>query len=404
MEIAEIKQRLTLSTVLQHYGLKPDKHMRLHCPFHADKTPSLQVYYKTHTCYCFSSNCKTHGKALDVIDFVMHKESCSKHEAIQKCKQLTGSPIPSAFIPLSPGASMLGNMFIYFRNAVHHSKPAQEYIRSRGLDTTILEIGYNTAQFHHGSRRDETLIRFCVEVGLLAPWGTNNRDGGQAYRPFAKYCIVFALRDRSNQVCGFYFHSTVNDDEQKHFYLKDRKGLYPGYPTAETQCLILTEAIIDAATLLQQSAITKDYCVLSCYGTNGFTAEHRAAIKSLSGLQEIIFAFDSDEAGNKAVAKYAAQLREQLPHAIISTLNLPVGEDINSIAVSHEPGIFVHLLSERKEIFVSSEKTTLEPALVAAVKVVSPVLDTTNPYKLCYSTDHAFYYIQGGISKQLDST
>ncbi|MBC9914065.1 CHC2 zinc finger domain-containing protein [Chitinophaga varians] len=44
MEIAEIKQQLSLSTVLQHYGLKPDKHLRLHCPFHDDKTPSLQVY------------------------------------------------------------------------------------------------------------------------------------------------------------------------------------------------------------------------------------------------------------------------------------------------------------------------------------------------------------------------
>lgn len=43
MEIAEIKQHLTLAQVLQHYELKPDKHLRLHCPFHEDKTPSLQV-------------------------------------------------------------------------------------------------------------------------------------------------------------------------------------------------------------------------------------------------------------------------------------------------------------------------------------------------------------------------
>ncbi len=78
MEIPEIKTRLTLSEVLKHYNLKPDKNLRLHCPFHEDKTPSLQVYYKTHTSYCFSSNCKTHGKSLDVIDFIMHKEDCSK--------------------------------------------------------------------------------------------------------------------------------------------------------------------------------------------------------------------------------------------------------------------------------------------------------------------------------------
>ncbi|MFY0256476.1 toprim domain-containing protein [Chitinophaga sp. 30R24] len=368
------------------------------------KTPSLQVYYKTHTCYCFSSNCKTHGKALDVIDFVMHKESCSKHEAIEKCKQLIGAPVYQTYVPSLPGMSILGNMFTYFRNVVHNSKPAREYIQSRGLDATRLEIGYNTAQFHHGNRKDESLIRPCVEVGLLSPWGTNTREGGQAYKPFAKYCIVFALRDHSNQVSGLYFRSTINDDEQKHFYLKDRRGLYPGYPTPETQRLILTEAIIDAATLLQQSAITKDYSVLSCYGTNGFTQEHQHAIKSLSGLQEIIFAFDGDDAGNKAVSKYAAQLREELPHIVISTLNLPAGEDINSMALSHEPDIFVHLLSERKDFFLSSEKVTPEPAMVATEKRPLPGgLDATNPYKLCYSTERVFYYVQGGISKQLDS-
>jgi hypothetical protein len=47
MEIQEIKQRLTLAQVLSRYNLKPDKHLRLNCPFHEDKTPSMQVYYKT---------------------------------------------------------------------------------------------------------------------------------------------------------------------------------------------------------------------------------------------------------------------------------------------------------------------------------------------------------------------
>ena len=40
MEIPEIKSRLTIAQVLSRYNLKPDKHMRLNCPFHEDKTPS----------------------------------------------------------------------------------------------------------------------------------------------------------------------------------------------------------------------------------------------------------------------------------------------------------------------------------------------------------------------------
>ncbi|MBS1559918.1 MAG: hypothetical protein JST69_14455 [Bacteroidetes bacterium] len=53
MEIAEIKSLLSLAQVLDHYGLKPDKQGRLNCPFHEDKTPSFQVYWKTHTGFCF---------------------------------------------------------------------------------------------------------------------------------------------------------------------------------------------------------------------------------------------------------------------------------------------------------------------------------------------------------------
>jgi len=38
MEINDIKQQLPLAQVLDYYGLKPDKHLRLQCPFHDDKS------------------------------------------------------------------------------------------------------------------------------------------------------------------------------------------------------------------------------------------------------------------------------------------------------------------------------------------------------------------------------
>ena len=101
-----------LAQVLDHYGLKPDKNHRLNCPFHNDKTPSLQVYYKTQSCYCFSTNCPTNGKSLDVIDFVMHKEGCSKHEAINKSETFIKGETSQA-VQLSRIA-ILTKMFTYF--------------------------------------------------------------------------------------------------------------------------------------------------------------------------------------------------------------------------------------------------------------------------------------------------
>ena len=123
MEIQAIKTQLTLATILHHYGLKPDKNSRLQCPFHEDKTPSMQVYYKTHTAYCFSSNCKTHGKSSDVIDFIMNKESTTKHEAINKCVAMLNGTTAKTVRPNQSREQFLGNMFQYFKNAVHSSKP-----------------------------------------------------------------------------------------------------------------------------------------------------------------------------------------------------------------------------------------------------------------------------------------
>ncbi len=69
------------------------------------------------------------------------------------------------------------------------------------------------------------------------------------YTAFARECIIFPLKDKQNQVVSIYGRSVNHDNKGKHYYLKDRKGLYPGYPNPKTAKVILTEAIIDAATL-----------------------------------------------------------------------------------------------------------------------------------------------------------
>jgi DNA primase len=375
---------------------------------------------------------------MDVIDFVMHKENTDKHHALLKCAEIisyyegklkrsvnpdtqwsgvqhraaaatTSTPVTATVFNRE---QFLGNMFTYFKNAVHNSKPAQEYLRKRCLDPLQIEVGYNTAQFHHGERKDDTLISNCVAVGLLSPWGTNTREGGQAYRPFGKYCIVFALRDSMSQVVSLYFRSTVNDQDQRHFYLRDRQGLYPGYPKGETTRLILTESIIDAATLLQVAAITDAYSVLALYGTNGLTDEHVGVIKELPQLTEIILWLNADEAGEAAANKYAGEFKILLPAVKITGVSMPAGEDINSLAQTHNrEQIFIDLLNERKDFSIlsvaegSNENGSVETKKGVGQTAQQPVteLDTSNALKIKYSTQTANYYIQGGLPKAMDN-
>jgi len=418
MEIHEIKAKLTLKEVLSHYGLKPDKHLRLNCPFHDDKTPSLQVYYKTHTAYCFSSNCPTHGKSMDVIDFILHKENCSKREAILKAKQLingTSEPIQQL-----TRAAILTKMFTYFKNAIHNSKPAREYLESRNLDHTQIEVGYNSGQFHHGARRDKYLIESCVKVGLLLDKGLTGRTGEKAYKPFGKWGIVFALKNRNGQTVGLYFRNVQpTDGRSRHFYLKDRQGLYPRYPKPGTTKLILTEAIIDAATLIQREQITSQYEILSLYGTNGLTDEHLAAIKNLKQLEEVVFWFDGDEAGQAAAEKYKSILQAEIPSVKISQVLTPDNEDVNSLLDGHDPEILTELLSNRQALEASKSETFSfsteksnetqstekenQPADPQPEKPTKSELDSSNPSNLIYKGQAAEYQIKGFKITQLDS-
>ncbi|MEN2436735.1 CHC2 zinc finger domain-containing protein [Weeksellaceae bacterium A-14] len=351
MEISLIKSQLSIAMVLHYYGLKPDKNAKMCCPFHEDKTPSMQIYYKTQTAYCFSSNCKTHGKSMDVIDFIMHKEDLSKHEAIKKAEEILN---PSSGNQKISREKFLENMFTYFRNAITNSKPAKEYLEKRGLDFTRIEIGYNSGQFHHGERKTEELIQQSLETGLLIDKGIIGRTGEKAYNVFGKWGICFALRNQKNEVTGLYFRSILNDDKTKHFYLKDRKGIYPGYPKKETKKLILTEAIIDTASLLQIKNIADNYSIIACFGTNGLNEEILNAIKSLENLEEIIFCFDNDDAGKKAIQKYSENLRVMSPTIKLSSVEVP-NKDINETLQLHDEIIFKELLENRKDIFLSTE-------------------------------------------------
>jgi predicted transcriptional regulator len=301
-----------------------------------------------------------------VIDFILHKENCTKHEAINKAKEILGNSQKSKVESPKENLSreqFLTNMHQYFKNAISNSKPAQEYLQSRSLDHKKIEVGYNTGQFHHGARKEETLINQCLEYGLLIDKNIVASTGGKAYSVFGKWSICFALKNKEDKVVSLYFRSILNDKESKHFYLKNRQGLYPNYPKSETKHLILTESIIDTASLLQIKPIAESYSLLACYGTNGLTEEHIKAIKELKQIEEIIFAFDNDTAGKEAITKYANLLLEEVPGIKISVLE-PINKDINETLQLHNEELFIELLDQRTELnpsFSIEDKTTEQP-------------------------------------------
>ncbi|NLV39406.1 MAG: toprim domain-containing protein [Bacteroidales bacterium] len=279
----------------------------------------MKIYDKTNTFNCFGC-----GKNGDQVEICVLKEG-SKHKGILKATELAGEVKPlnnkpkqqeSQPKPKQNHTETLTKFFTYFQNNLNHPvaiKP-KEYLKGRNLNHELLEIGYNSGQFHHRGKLDEADTKACVDAGLLIPYkGSIPKAKGATYTAFAKDCIIFPIKDKAGNIVSLYGRSITNNDKSKHYYLKDRQGLYPGYPKPETTRLILTEAIIDAATLQQITSITKRFSVLALYGTNGFTEEHREAIKALKHLKEIILFFDGDDPGRKAVTKLESELKELVP-------------------------------------------------------------------------------------------
>jgi DNA primase catalytic core len=419
MEISEIKKRLSIETVLKNYQLTPDRNHRLRCPFHDDKTPSFQVYPETGTWTCFSSNCS--AGSGDQIDFIMKYEKITKHEAIIKAESLLcpGNMKPTLTTKKTevPGSSndfeslskiaVLTKIFGSFLNGMSRSQPGRQYAVSRGLDPDKLDIGFNSGQYHHNGKVSDQLINSFIKYGLLKPIGKGT------HQVFGKNCICFALKDPAGHVTGLYFRSIFetngNKDQAKHFYLKDRQGLYPSYPKPGTTKLILTEAIIDAASLLQIEEITKEYGILALYGTNGLTDEHKKAIGELKELKEIILFMDGDQAGREAVKKHSETLHSLNPGIKISYVETPDSHDVNSLYTSHEKEIFTHLLESRKYFSFSietvlTEKTSTEKRNESVPEKPSTSgLDTTNPYNLIFRGEIARYSIRGGLRSDMDS-
>ena len=442
MEIPEIKSHLSILTVVHHYGCKSTRNNLLRCPFHDDKTASLQVYPETNTWHCFGC-----GKGRDGIDFIQFKEQCTQHEAFLKAEQFISHLITKSMKsqtssngkdqqvlqPLSQQqrTETLTAAFTCFVHSMPDKNAAQAHLQKRAIDWKKITVGYDNNTFHKEKSVSKTQKERYLQAGLLYPDKLGKANNFQSR---FDGCVVFPVLDEQGNIVWLYGRHTEKD---AHYKLPGaHQGLYPKYPNPDTEKIIITECIIDCATLLQHDFITKEYSLLSLYGAEIWTAEHSKAIQQLEQLKEVIFALDGDKAGREATQKHAQLIRQIHPKIIISDIAIPDNEDINSLAQGHSQEIFTELLDNRKPIsntpfFLSPEINGLGTPVNMGngneLKIISgerkngqpandPMtndqmtnnqstgkLDTTNPHRIIYRTPTATYYIKGGLRNDLDS-
>ena len=109
IDFKAVKANVDFLDVLSHYGIEPTgagRQIKIHCPFHKDKTPSCGVNLDRGLFNCFS--CQSGGH---VIDFVLLMEGMNPNDAKdrQKAAHLTAqiggyAPDGEAPEPVKPKA------------------------------------------------------------------------------------------------------------------------------------------------------------------------------------------------------------------------------------------------------------------------------------------------------------
>ncbi len=318
MNIATFKKELDILEIGKELGLKIEKNGACLCPFHKDKKPSLMFSREKQIVTCFSGNCS--AGTMDVIDLVQKFYSWELPKTLEWLKPYANVVETPKTTPVKTSMNYEA-LFKKLQPKLKQSSNARTYLESRHLDYKLLEAAFNK---------------------------------GKDYNSL-KHCVIFPLKNKDGNIVSLYGRSIASTGNYKHFYTKNRQGLYPKYPPATTKKLIITESIIDAATLQQHFTLPRDTAILTAYGTNGITPQHTEAVSQLEHLQEIILWLDGDDAGKKATEKYGKEFAKQYPKLQISKVPTLDGEDINSLLDSHTSEIVTQFFEKRIQVISTKQ-------------------------------------------------
>ena len=355
------------------------------CPFHGEKTPSFTVTPGKNLFHCFG--CHVGG---DVFNFVMKIENVSFPEAIKILANKYGIPIPEKQKTEQEILREKNSKQIFDANALavkffqacllktEYGKNALEYLSKRGIDADIIErfsLGLAAPGYH---TLCNALEKRGISAELLAKAGLAvKRDDGSVYDRFRER-IMIPIKDARGRVVGF-TGRVVGKGEPKYLNtgeteLFTKRSILFGMdvafkPAKERKQIIVVEGHMDAISL---HAAGVDWTVASM-GT-AFTEQHANLIARI--VPEVVFSFDSDEAGLKAAM-------DAIPVALkagleVKVLVVPKGKDPDEFIRNEGTDAFKNLIAQAASGMDFQIERTLErnnfSTLEGKVKTVSNIL------------------------------
>jgi len=344
------------------------------CPFHQEKTPSFHVDSENQFYHCFGC-----GAGGDVISFVMKQRGLSFMETVNYLADryhivLPQPDQPSSKIAQQADATRKEREALYhvlqiaadfFYDQLQHSqaaKSARDYLQLRGLPAAVVEterLGYAPDRWdallqHLG--RSGVEAELGLKAGLLAK-GAQDR----LYDRFRNR-LIFPIRDEQDRVVAFGGRSLPSPDkdgdsapgrgyEPKYLNSPETPVYHKGrmlyqYSRAREHCrqerqVILVEGYLDLLAFHAQGF----YRVTATLGT-ALTLQQVRLLRRIA--DEVVMAYDSDEAGEKAMLRALPLfLQEQLPAAC---LRFPDGMDPDDFLRSEGLAAMEALLQKRQDL------------------------------------------------------
>lgn len=324
------------------------------CPFHHEKTASFSVTPDKGFFYCFG--CQAGG---NVFNFLMRVENIGFYDAVKLLAEKLHIPLPEKeksekdrlrekeTAKLYSVNELARDFFHSCLTKTAYGKPALEYLTSRGIDTAAIDrykIGFAPQSW---DKLSSAFLERGIDTDTLLKSGLSaaRTTGGGIYDRFRNR-IMFPICDVRSRVIGF-GGRVMDGSEPKYLNSPEtpvfnKKHVLYGLDHAYRAIREAGKAVVVEGYMDLIAAQTAGYSnIVASLGT-AFTLEQAKLL--LRHANEIMFAYDSDAAGQNATIR-ALETAKTLG-AAVKVIAIPDGKDPDDFIRKHGAAAFGQLVNQ----------------------------------------------------------
>lgn len=310
--IEEIRSRNNIVDVISGYITlkKSGTSYKAKCPFHTEKTPSFSVSPDKQIFHCFGC-----GVGGNVITFIMKIENLSFVDSLKLLADRVGMILPEKNEDIDKEKykkrQIQYNIHIdaarYFYENLKNNEVALKYLKERNIAfQTIVKFGLGYATDHWDGLYNHLLSQKYLkediaQSGLVIP---KKNQKGQFYDRFRNR-LIFPVFDLGNRVIAFGGRVLEKQKQPKYLNSPDTLifskghhlyGLNHAKNNIKNGQIIIVEGYMDVISLCQYGIEN----VIASLGT-ALTKEQARLLSRYA--EEVLIAYDGDEAGQKATLR-----------------------------------------------------------------------------------------------------